>query len=133
MHGTIPARDLCIRTSPAEERLLALISGYFDDSRKDGEILVLAGYVGYVNQWEHFERLWNVALTTHGVPYFHMREMADPNGVFTKWHPPQDHQDEVLAFFKDLVSGIQKCWLHMFGSAVWIKDLDRLNAEKNLK
>lgn len=133
MNAPIRASDLCIRTLPAEERLLALISGYFDDSRKEGEILVLAGYVAYANQWDHFERLWSEVLAAHGVPYFHMREMAGPNGVFKKWHPPKEHQDEVLVFFKDLVSTIRRCGLQMFASAVWVKDLERLNTEKGIE
>lgn len=127
----IRAAELCVRTWPAEDRLVAIVSGYFDDSRTDGTLWVLGGFAGYINQWEHFEELWRAALDTHGVPYFHMREMADPNGVFKKWHPAENHQDEVIAFFKDLIAAIKKSYLHQFGSAVWVRDLDRFNSEKN--
>jgi hypothetical protein len=133
MQRTILARDLCIRTLPAEERMLALINSYFDDSQTEGKIWVVAGYLGSASQWDSFERLWDEALRRHGVPYFHMREMAKPHGEFKKWHPPEDHQDEVVAFFKDLVKAIRESQLHMFGSAVWIKELARFNSEKNLK
>jgi len=72
--------DLCIFTWPREARLVALISGYFDDSQAAGDVWVVAGYVGYANQWDHFELLWKEVLQIHGVPYFHKREMADPAG-----------------------------------------------------
>jgi hypothetical protein len=133
MNAPIRARDLCIRTSPLETRVVALVSSYFDDSETTGHIWVVGGYAGYTNQWDLFERFWDAALKTHGVPYFHMREMADPNGVFKKWHPPQDHQDEVEAFIKDLVKAIRASGLRMFGSAVWLKDLEQFNREKNVQ
>jgi hypothetical protein len=113
--------------------VVALVSSYFDDSETLGDIWVVGGYAGYVNQWEHFDRLWVAALDTHGVPYFHMREMGKPNGKFAKWHPPEDHQDEVTAFFKDLVNAIRASGLRMFGSAIWFKDLERFNREKNIQ
>lgn len=112
--------------------MVALISGYFDDSQSTGAVWVLAGYVGYRNQWDYFEELWGGALDKHRVPYFHMREMAEPNGTFAKWIPPEDHQGEVIAFFKDLVGALGKCGLRSFTSAVWIDDVNRFNREKGV-
>jgi hypothetical protein len=132
MKRFVPAADFAIRTWPPEARLVALISGYFDDSQSVGDLWGISGYVGYVNQWEYLERLWNKAMADHGVPYFHMREMNDPSGPFAKWLPPEDHEAEVIAFFTDLVGAIRKCGLRMFASAVWIKDLDRFNGEKGI-
>jgi hypothetical protein len=114
--------------------MVAALSGSFDDSQ-DGEgkdLWVVAGYVGYASQWDHFERLWKAALDRHEVPYFHMKEMNDPAGPFAKWLPPQDHKDEVIAFFKDLVAAILKCMLFMTSSAVWIRDLERFNQDTGL-
>jgi len=79
-----------------------------------------------------FERLWRGVLTTHGVPYFHMKEMATPNGAFAKWHPPEKHQEAVTAYLKDAVSAIRDPYLHMFGAVVVLQDLKRFNAEKGL-
>jgi hypothetical protein len=112
--------------------LVALINGNFDDSEATGDLWVVAGYVGYANQWDYFERLWADALTRHGVPYFHMREMNRSSGPFAKWLPPQDHVEEVRAFFKDLVAAIRDSHLYMISSAVWIRDLDRFNQETGL-
>jgi hypothetical protein len=122
----------CVRTWPPEACLVALISGYFDDSQSTGDVWVVAGYVGYANQWEHLGRMWDEALRAHDVPYFHKREMADPAGAFAKWLPPEDHQEEVVAFFKDLVGAIRRCGVHIITSAVWVKDLERFNSEKGL-
>ena len=112
--------------------MVALITGNFDDSQSTGDVWTVAGYVGYSNQWDHFERLWAEALDHHGVPYFHMKEMNDPNGVFAKWLPPQDHEPARRAFFKDLVAAIRKSGLYMVSSTVWIKDVERFNLEKGL-
>src|SRR5690242_19163323 len=98
MSATIRAADLCVLTWPPEARLVAVLSGYFDDSQSTGDVWVVAGFVGYLNQWEHFEHLWGAALDRCEVPYFHMREMADPSGPFAKWLPPEDHQDEIISF-----------------------------------
>jgi hypothetical protein len=132
MKGQIRSSDLCIRTWPLEARLVALISGYFDDSQEPGDLWVIAGDAGYVNQWKHLECLWNAVLAVHDVPYFHMREMPSRTGPFAKWLPPEDHQEEVIAFFKDLVGAIRKCGLHMVASAAWIKDVERFNRDKGL-
>jgi hypothetical protein len=112
--------------------LAAVLSANFDDSRASSDLWVIAGWAGYSNQWDLFEQSWTAALTRHGVPYFHMREMADPSGPFAKWLPPQEHVDEVVAFFKDLVDAIIKSALRMISSAVWLKDLERFNQEMRL-
>jgi hypothetical protein len=110
----------------------ALIIGNFDDSLSDGDIWTVSGYVGYANQWAFFEELWGAALAKHSVPYFHMKEMNDPNGPFAKWLPHEQHQPEVIAFFTDLVEVIQSAGLRMISSGVWIADLLRFNAENSL-
>jgi hypothetical protein len=110
----------------------ALITGNFDDSLSEGEVWTVSGYVGYANQWTFFEELWKAALAQHGVPYFHMKEMNDPNGPFAKWLPHKEHQEEVIAFFKDLVEVIRKTGLRMISSGVWLPALSRFNEEKKL-
>jgi hypothetical protein len=61
-----------------------------------------------------------------------MREMAKPNGAFKKWLPPEEHETEVINFFKDLVGAISKCNLRKISSAVWLGDLERFNTENCL-
>lgn len=58
--------------------------GWFDDTRTNGRYWSVGGYVGGALHWAEFEETWPMALANHEVPYFHMREMADPNGVYAK-------------------------------------------------
>jgi hypothetical protein len=113
--------------------LVPLITGNFDDSQSSGAVWVVAGYAGYANQWDHFETLWNAALKKHDVPYFHMREMAEPDGAFKKWLPPEEHQSEVAVFFVDLADAIRRSGLRIVSSAVWLRDLNLFNQENGLK
>ena len=70
-----------------------------------------------------------MALANHEVPYFHMREMAKPRGVFAKWLPPSDHQDELADFFSGLAKVVRDSCLVGVLSLVRIDDLERFNAE----
>jgi hypothetical protein len=132
MNAPVRAAEFCVRSWPPEARLVALISAHFDDSQSTGDVWTIAGYAGYKNQWEYFEDLWGRALDRHGVPYFHMKEMAEPKGPFAKWLPPEDHYEEVAAFFKDLVAAVSKPNLYMVSSTVWQRDLEQFNVEKGL-
>lgn len=111
----------------------ALLAAYFDDSQIDRRLWIVAGFAGYANQWEFFERLWAGVLAIHGVPYFHMREMANRNGAFAKWHPPEQHEAEVTAYLGDAVRAIRDPYLQMFGAVVHIADLERFNAENGTR
>jgi hypothetical protein len=114
-------------------RTLLVIKGYFDDSQTEGKVWALAGYVGDQHHWDKFETGWTRALAKHCVPYFHMREMADPKGVYKKWHPVKEYQTEVADFFKDLIQAIKESNISGFGSLVRIADLGRFNSETGLK
>jgi hypothetical protein len=77
---------------------MAALTGYFDDSRTEGRIFTLAGYVGGERHWEVFQEQWNRALDLHEVPYFHMREFGKDSGPYKKWLPAKDHQRETPKF-----------------------------------
>jgi hypothetical protein len=111
---------------------MAVVKGYADDSRPNNRIWAVGGYVGNELQWQFFEYQWQIILAQHDVPYFHMREMADPRGVYGKWHPPEDHYEERAAFFADLSRVINNCWLRPFFSLTRVNDLDRFNKENGL-
>jgi hypothetical protein len=129
MGASILAEDFAISIWHPERRLVALLGAYFDDSQSTGDVWVVSGYVGYKNQWDYFEGLWRAVMERHGVPYFHMREMADPDGPFKKWLPPEEHEEERAAFFIDMVGAILKSMLRKISAAVWISDLTKFNAE----
>jgi hypothetical protein len=108
-----------------------LIKGWLDDSRR-GPIWAVGGYLGGLHRWEHFDTYWSMALANHDVPYFHKREMADPNGAFGKWHPPQEHRAELADFFGDVAKVISQSLLVGICSLVRIADLTRFNTEHGL-
>ena len=128
----IQLSELSLSRPLGEPKIMAAMTGYFDDSRSDGQVLTVAGLVGDETQWQEFERTWPLILKRHAVPYFHMREMSDPSGVFAKWLPHRDHVEEVRAFFVDIVEAIGGCKFGTFGAIVRIQDLARFNSEKSL-
>jgi len=78
--------------------MTALTKGWMDDTRR-GPVWAVGGYVGGEHRWEYFDNYWPIALANHDLPYFHMKEMRDPNGIFGKWCPPEDHREELANFF----------------------------------
>jgi hypothetical protein len=111
--------------------MTVVIKGWSDDSRESG-IWAVAGFVGFVDQWEHFEQAWPLLLETHQVPYLHMREMAKPNEVYSRWHRPKEHYQEMAAFFADVAKIIGQTGIHGFGGITREKDLARFNGEHEL-
>ena len=124
-------RDFSIFLTPPKGFQMAAIRGWLDDSRRDA-IWCVGGYIGGEFQWEHLEEHWPKALQTANVPYFHMKEMGKPNGVFAKWYPPQEHEPERRAFLSSLTTIIANS--HLFGilSVARCGDLDRFNKERGL-
>src|SRR5262245_17223317 len=112
---------------PRGDRVMAVMTGYFDDSRDglDRHILALAGMIGIARKWEKFERRWKQILDKHDVPWFHMKEMASPSGPFSKWLPQKHHANEVRNFLSDLTETIDECRLDLIASIVRIPDLNR--------
>jgi hypothetical protein len=72
-------------------------------------------------------------LRKHGVPYFHMRELNSPSGVYRKWCPPKEHEARRKAFFEDVTKIICDCYLRGFWSITRIDDLNRFNLENGLR
>ncbi len=78
-----------------------------DDTRR-GPVWAVGGYVGGEHRWEYFDNYWPMALANHDLPYFHMKEMRDPNGIFGKWCPPDDHREVLANFFSGLARVISQ-------------------------
>jgi hypothetical protein len=112
---------------------MAALKGYADDSQRTGRIWTIAGYIGDDRKWDEFENQWMIVLAKHDVPYFHKKEFGQPNGVYAKWYPMEDHYEEIAAFYRDLTQIIIDCWLSPFFSTVRIDDLERFNAETGQK
>jgi hypothetical protein len=110
-----------------------VIKAWADDSRSNLAIAwAVAGFVGFIDQLEDFERDWRLLLTTHDIPYLHMKEFADPRGVYAKWWPPKDHYAELAALFEDVVKVIGRTRIEGFGGLTRFADLDKFNAAYGL-
>jgi Protein of unknown function (DUF3800) len=131
--GPIRFVELGISRLHGEKKIMAIISGYFDDSSKDDYVMVLAGLIGDANQWEHFENKWADLLSRHKVPYLHMKEMMSPKGPFAKWLPHEEHRDEVRSFFVDVVAAINSSSLQSYSTIVRLLYLDKFNKKIGLK
>jgi hypothetical protein len=132
MGAAIRLPQLSVFNRPPRLSVMAIFKGTFDDSQTTNEVWAVAGYVGADHRWEAFEEKWQAVLDKHEVPYFHMNEMADPDGVYKKWWPPQEHEAERKAFFSDLTEALRYCRLEAFASLVRIPDLNRFNSEFGL-
>jgi hypothetical protein len=119
--------EVAISRPPGEKKIMAVISGYFDDSRKENYVLTLAGLVGDEDQWQHFENRWADLLKKHDVPYLHMKEMMRPKGPFSKWLPHEAHRAEVANFFIDVTDAINSSRLHSYSTIVRLLDLEKFN------
>jgi len=125
--------ELCLRSIPGTERVIAvMMSGYFDDSRTEGEVLAIAGFVGIERKWKRFDKLWPAFLARHGVPYAHMKEMNSPSGPFAKWLPAKEHADELKSYFSDMDGTLHQSKFDRFGSIVRLRDLEKFNKENGL-
>ena len=89
----------------------------------------VGGYIGSEYQWEYFEEEWPKVLEIVGIPYFHMKETAKPNGIFSKWHPPQEHTVEWATFYANLATVISNS--HIFGICLSFAEMTLIGLIQN--
>jgi hypothetical protein len=120
---------------PSEGWLMAALQGFFDDSGDDTDprhnAICFAGYVGNVDAWTAFDRLWPEALAKHGVPYSHMKDFAHFIPPFDKWKG-KDKVEERRGFLQSLVAVVRDCGLAGFGTLVRLDDIRSFNSDKGL-
>jgi hypothetical protein len=105
-----------------------MFASYFDASgtKRDSDVLVIAGFVGEVDQWLRFESEWNDTLTTFEVPYLHMKEFAHFRGAFESWNG----QEQKRVRFLDRLSRIaQRRTRKSFCRALRLRDFNALDEE----
>jgi hypothetical protein len=113
--------------------MAVVIKGYVDDSRSGDEHLwALGGFVGFVDQWEDFEVPWKRMLDAYSIPYLHIREFNDCEGVYAKWWPAKDHYAELAALFHDVTEIIGKSKIEGIGGMTRCSDLTKFNEENGL-
>jgi hypothetical protein len=68
-----------------------VFTAYFDDSgTHDGSPnTTVGGFLASVDQWQEFERLWNLLLYDYGLEFFHMSDYESRFGVYKNWDNPK--------------------------------------------
>jgi hypothetical protein len=69
----------------AKEKVLAMLTAYFDESGTDGRspIVAVGGYVSTQQLWGQFQREWKQFLTDEGIGVFHTTDLLSMRGEFT--------------------------------------------------
>jgi len=112
---------------------MAALRAYFDDSNdprdKRHAILVMGGYVANLDQWKEFETLWQAALDEAQVPYFHLKEFGDKNGIYRDLKAnPEREREFVRSMVKAITSTVQFCPV----TAIRLDELREFNKHHNL-
>lgn len=81
-------------TLPHGGHAVAVAEAYFDESgTHDGSpVMCVAGYIFEADAAKAFSTAWNAVLRDYDLPYFHMKEITGPSGVFA--HLTKDECDE---------------------------------------
>ena len=77
-HFPVLAEYCGLSSTARSGRLLFVLQAYFDDSKQDGQVIILAGYIASVEQWMAFSDRWKQALTM-GSPRWNAFKMSRVN------------------------------------------------------
>lgn len=125
--------DFSVCNPPAPGRLMAVLKAYLDDSGdpKDpaASFVTIGGYVAEADSWAYFEELWAKALAEAGVPYFHMKEFGDRNGLYRDLkRRPRAESEFVASLVFAITSSADLCPVN----TVRLADLAAFNAATGL-
>jgi hypothetical protein len=123
--------SLSVYPNPAGVRLVAILKAYFDDSGDDVSqpVLTIGGYLSDIESWGKFDQAWKETLDSFHVPYLHMKEFGEPDGVYKEL---KQDADRLEAFLKSLVDVICKHTRFCTHATVLIDDLKRFNRDHGL-
>ncbi len=68
----------------ADPRVVAVLRAYLDESFNKQRMLI-AGFIGPVEEWETVAVKWAAVLKDHGAPYYHGSEMKAQRRAFSSW------------------------------------------------
>jgi len=117
---------LCLPLSTGNA-VFSMLAAYFDDSgTHGGDIVVVAGVFGYVNQIDYLSELWRKQLASPcpgklPLSEFHMAECQSSHGEFAGW---KRHETDFLVH--ELGTALIKSGIYGFGCALARKEYDEL-------
>ena len=124
-----PTPSLSVYPNPPAGGLMAILKAYFDDS-KDDCVLTIAGYMSTHESWAQFDHAWCSLLERFQVPYLHMKEFWDRDGIYK--HIKDDPKEEI-AFFSAIVDVIDKHLRFCPLTIVMLNDLKKFNKTSRQK
>ena len=111
-------RLVCGLPSPAREgRIFLALEAYIDDSKTDGRVLVLAGFLAEAEKWAAFSTEWQALLNELNLPRFKMTRLK-------RFQP--DKADEYAERFYRIV---ERYVVQGISSVIEIDELESLVAE----
>jgi hypothetical protein len=86
-------RLVCGLIWPAREnRPFVVLEAYIDDSKTDGQVLVMSGYLASAERWALFSDEWRALLDELGLPRFKMSQL--------KWSQPNKADEYAERFYR---------------------------------
>jgi hypothetical protein len=114
--------------SLTEHSFLEMFIAYFDASRRDKELLTMAGFVSRVYKWRRFEGAWR-ALLPSGITSFHMTDFASHK---KGWEPWKGKAEWRAQFVADLIDCIKANTNKGFAVSLLLKNYHSVNARYKL-
>lgn len=114
---------LCLSLFKRGKDLFGMVTGYFDDSGTSAKdsVVVVAGYIGSVVQWQKFDREWGSLLSKYGVTVMHRADLESSWGEFVGWKPEKRKE-----FVKKAHQIIKRRTYVAIGTAVVKADFEEL-------
>ena len=116
----------------APDKLVGMFQSFFDESGgADHGFITVCGWLASIERWRQFEQNWKEMLRRNDVPYFHLKELSQCRGPFSKWfghHSPE--RDEL---FKDAAQIIRRTVEKGFLCVVWYDAFRKVNERFHLK
>jgi Protein of unknown function (DUF3800) len=131
-----PIGDFSIYVRPPGDALMAALKVYLDDSgdstnpKHQESVITVAGYVSNMDRWEHFEWLWADVLAGYEIPYLHMREWWNRDGII--YREIKNDAEREAHFFGDLIQTIKDTMLCAVSASVRLRDLRAFNQRECL-
>ncbi|MEI7804886.1 MAG: hypothetical protein WCI56_06110 [Hyphomicrobiales bacterium] len=112
---------------------MCVLEFYVDDSGEptdpNHDVISVAGYLGNVGGWTKFNEQWSSALRWAEVPYFHMREFWNRDGIYKNLKQDKTKEAQFLAL---LIRAIGENLQFCASASIRLDDLNKFNTETGL-
>jgi len=102
-----PIGRLAISLKPHDPAgaVFMILTAYYDESGTHGDspLTVLAGFVGYANDWVDFELEWKKILKKYSITHVHAKHLFHRQGQYRQWT-----DEQIYECFVDLIYVIQE-------------------------